>query len=1106
MIIGIMRGLEALPDRFGKYHVLSRIAQGGMAEVYKVKTIGLAGFEKVQALKRILPAVAGEPRFIRSFIDEARIAVELNHRNIVQVYDFGKAGGELYLAMELIEGHDLRTVMAEAAARGLTLPTALAAYVIAEVAGGLDYAHRKTDAQGHPLGIVHCDVSPANVMLSLEGFVKVLDFGVARASFGAAPAERRLRGKPRYMAPEQTRGETPTAATDVFALAVVAWELLASQPLFDGPDLASILAAVRRAEVPAIDRVNPAVPAPLAEAIARALDVAPARRGTAADLAAAAARATEGVGARALAAWIAHLESIPPRRDGTATSDAVVVPGGAGEAGEAGEADAGDGAVAEETADTAVGMAERLVAIGPPPAGPLTGALGIPLGIPMMAADWGDDVTRTRAQAAYPLPSPEGASEPAVDPLLAGGDGDDEPPTRAGMPAGFIDASTQIAELLGAEPLEAIDEQLGAPAMTQLRERRRVVVVAIAFDGGDVERRAALARTLVALAYKRGGVLLGGDDQHAQVAFGLEIAGEDDVATAVAFAVDAEQVARETRGAGTPGVRVGARAGVAAQLDDAGRHRVPADAIEEARALAREAQPGRPLLAGGAGRLSAAHFAFREVPARRGLHRRARVFEVLGPRSFDDRDRALLARRGRFVGRVAALAELDARLEAVIAGGTQQRVLVRGPAGVGKSRLCAEFVARAGARDAPPTVIATAATPATTVLPYGLIVDLVQAWLGLPPGRGRDARGQIAGRLHHVLTRAGAAPAAVADAAHALDAAMELRDGAAMGEVPELRARVAAAVELLRVWPAGAGPRIVVIEDLHLADAPSLDVLRAARVDRSAELLIATARPDATGLPRFEAVIDLADLVGVELRALVIDRLGEAATPLAVAAVIARAGGNPLFVEELAAAVRESGEGAVPATARDVIAARVDRLSPLAKQVLQFAAVAGAMARARILEELVGVGELSEPLDELAAEGLLIRADDAAPSAGEGDLAFARGLVREVVYDSLAAGARRDAHVRVGKLLASRFFAGREEPPAVIAEHLERGGELAAAAAFWLRAGRLSLVAGDADGALAYFDRTLRLEAELGAEPPTPASRARRAEAATGRADALRMR
>ncbi|HEY0988553.1 MAG TPA: serine/threonine-protein kinase, partial [Kofleriaceae bacterium] len=178
--------MEALRERFGKYHVLEKIAQGGMAEVYKVKTVGIAGFEKLQALKRILPRQAREGRFIRSFIDEARIAVELTHRNIVQVFDFGKADGELFLAMELIEGKDLRTTMAQAVSRDSLPPVPIAAYIISEVASGLDYAHRKVDGYGGSLGIVHCDVSPSNVMLSTEGDIKILDFGIARATFASA--------------------------------------------------------------------------------------------------------------------------------------------------------------------------------------------------------------------------------------------------------------------------------------------------------------------------------------------------------------------------------------------------------------------------------------------------------------------------------------------------------------------------------------------------------------------------------------------------------------------------------------------------------------------------------------------------------------------------------------------------------------------------------------------------------------------------------------------------------------------------------------------------------------------------------------------------------
>jgi serine/threonine protein kinase len=303
--------VEALCERFGKYHVLEKIAQGGMAEVYKVKTVGIAGFEKIQALKRILPHQAREARFIRSFIDEARIAVELTHRNIVQVFDFGKADGELFLAMELIEGKNLRTTMAQAVSRDLLPPVPIAAYILSEVASGLDYAHRKADGYGDSLGIVHCDVSPSNVMLSTEGDIKILDFGIARATFASALERRRLRGKPRYMAPEQTIGETPTAASDVFALGIIAWELMTGLPLYRGTELKAILEAVRGMEPPRIDRLNPSVPRGIADAVATALARDPAQRGTAADLASACARVAMQAGARALARWLANLAARP---------------------------------------------------------------------------------------------------------------------------------------------------------------------------------------------------------------------------------------------------------------------------------------------------------------------------------------------------------------------------------------------------------------------------------------------------------------------------------------------------------------------------------------------------------------------------------------------------------------------------------------------------------------------------------------------------------------------------------------------------------------------------------------------------------------------------
>jgi tetratricopeptide (TPR) repeat protein len=372
----------------------------------------------------------------------------------------------------------------------------------------------------------------------------------------------------------------------------------------------------------------------------------------------------------------------------------------------------------------------------------------------------------------------------------------------------------------------------------------------------------------------------------------------------------------------------------------------------------------------------------------------------------------------------------------------------------------------------------------------------------------------------HLLKEAGVADELARAVASDVDRALELQGGVGIGapEVADLRPRVSAGLATFRqATRTRERPMLTVIEDIHLADGASLEVLRHTLSAPVAgrELILLTTRPEGTAPPPVDAELVVEDLVGGELRALIGDRLGPAATPANIAAVIARGGGNPLFVEELAQAVREDGtESAdIPATARDVVSARVDRMSPRARAALRFAAVMGGVVRPRLVEELLaddadpGDSISSGPIsavDELVESGVLVRR--AAEGGDEGELEFARGLVREVVYDALPLRAQRDAHARIGRLLAARFFAGREEPPAVIADHLEQGGELPAAAAFWLRAGRLAMTASDADEAVAHFTRTLVLERELGAAPPTITSKTRRREAFAGRELANRLR
>jgi serine/threonine protein kinase len=221
------------------YHVLGPIARGGMAEVVLAERIGPGGVRKRLAIKRLLPELASEPGFITLLENEARVAVELDHANIVSVFELGEADGELFLAMEFVRGWNLTTVLDGCAKRGARMPPELAIHVAHEVCRALAYAHTKTDDRGAPLGIVHRDVSPSNVLLSADGAVKLTDFGIARAAAVAQTTQGMwLRGKVPYASPEQVAGKTLDPSSDLYSLAVLLFEMLTGKRLFS-TDVAS---------------------------------------------------------------------------------------------------------------------------------------------------------------------------------------------------------------------------------------------------------------------------------------------------------------------------------------------------------------------------------------------------------------------------------------------------------------------------------------------------------------------------------------------------------------------------------------------------------------------------------------------------------------------------------------------------------------------------------------------------------------------------------------------------------------------------------------------------------------------------------------------------
>ncbi|HJL18892.1 MAG TPA: PEGA domain-containing protein [Sandaracinaceae bacterium LLY-WYZ-13_1] len=260
------------PIPFGKYVLLERINVGGMAEVFKAKAFGVEGFERLVAVKRILPSIAEDQEFITMFIDEAKIAVQLTHANIAQIFDLGKVGESFFIAMEYVHGKDLRAIFDRARKRGETVPVPMACYTVMKVCEGLDYAHNKKDAAGRGLNLVHRDVSPQNILISYDGETKIIDFGIAKAAGKAGKTQAGiLKGKFGYMSPEQVRGLPLDRRSDIFAVGIVLYELLTGERLFVGESDFSTLEKVRNVEIMPPSTYNRRIPEELEQIILKAL-------------------------------------------------------------------------------------------------------------------------------------------------------------------------------------------------------------------------------------------------------------------------------------------------------------------------------------------------------------------------------------------------------------------------------------------------------------------------------------------------------------------------------------------------------------------------------------------------------------------------------------------------------------------------------------------------------------------------------------------------------------------------------------------------------------------------------------------------------------------
>jgi serine/threonine-protein kinase len=256
---------------FGKYQLLKKIASGGMGQVFLAQD-GTPGFEKLVVIKRLLPHLAEDKEFLSMFDDEARIAAKLNHPNLIQIFERGRVDDSYYLAMEYVEGENLRHVEREARRQARPLPLGAACRIVADAAAGLDYAHKLRGGQGQRLGLIHRDVSPQNILVGFDGAVKLIDFGVAKAlDLQQHTATGILKGKYPYMSPEQASGDEIDHRSDLFSLGIILWELLTRSRLFKASSEMVTIRRVRECQVARPSELNAGLPARVDDVVLRAL-------------------------------------------------------------------------------------------------------------------------------------------------------------------------------------------------------------------------------------------------------------------------------------------------------------------------------------------------------------------------------------------------------------------------------------------------------------------------------------------------------------------------------------------------------------------------------------------------------------------------------------------------------------------------------------------------------------------------------------------------------------------------------------------------------------------------------------------------------------------
>jgi tetratricopeptide (TPR) repeat protein/tRNA A-37 threonylcarbamoyl transferase component Bud32 len=1106
-------------EQFGKYSLIRKIGTGGMAEVFLARTTVAQGLNKTLVIKKIHTAYARSRQFVAMFVDEAKIALGLNHPNITQVFDFGAVADTYFLAMEHVEGIDLLRLLQEAARARLRVPYGVSAYIVQQLAKGLDYAHRKTDEFGQPLGIVHRDVSPQNILLSWDGSVKIVDFGIARAR-DVHEEEGVIKGKYAYMSPEQARGEPVDCRSDVFAAGIVLFELVCARPLFHGKGKEA-LEMVKSGVLPRPGDYAPDLPEALERVILRALAFRREDRfATARDLQhelgkfqlawgnKIGALIDSGSLAQTLAQLVPHERAIAPRPP--AEPDAADRPADHAAGSEAGPV-------------TGVGSAEDVSASEPAVSDP--GELHTPQARGARAPGRAIAEPRGPATAAAPAVRPEPRRDPrerkyiyVLEGVLRGMAALERRLGGAGaarlvdefyrvardvafkhdalidlprLPPDAKDPPGEPAAYAGHGPRTTTTTGSGSAADTLLRvvvglpvasedDAGRAIRLALALVdaldgiGSDVEPELRLA-----LAVQRGSALV----RRAQSRRGDGVRGELAYEIDEATAAFAHKLARQARGAE---ILVGGRVFRAARADWVFEALAAIDLPDE-------------LATGSSGKIPV------DDDTDPGV-KRARIYRLRGPK---ERAQRLRERRDavRLYGRDLELKALRDAWRDVLVTRRKRQIVIIGDAGVGKRMLVRSFLAGLAPSEA--MVIRTSARVGTAMTPYGVFADLARDVLGL----AEDAEPhEVERRLMRTLpllypgeADAREARMAVATVGMLLGVrgAVATDPGARPDDKIDAETRRQTLIQLLmRVEQRldGDRPLVMFAEDVHWADQESQELFAALLKIRTPRpiLGVMTSRPDAR-IQRLAKelgteVVLLDELTEAARRDMVADRLvpGPDVDEL-IDQIAARCGGNAFFIQELLDTLVERGilvpaEGSdagdggpgllrwvkrdapiqVPSTIEDLLLSRIDALPSAEREVLIHAAVLGRHVSAAALAQLLGRPVRPE-LDELVRRGLL------SPRPEADEYRFKNDMTMTVAYGLIPPETRVQMHRSVAARIAGApaYRVGQDD--ALIARHLELAGDGPAAADRYLRAaGHAVELGGNAD-AIRQLARALKL-------------------------------